>query len=312
MRNQSSVCPRNSCAGGYGNCLDVKITNLCNGNCAFCIERGGYSPENQKGPVELALATVSQAEYQNVLILGGEPLMYPHLIEYLRLIRPYKKHIYLTTNGTLLDQRYVDLEKLGKYLDGINISIHHYLEEKNDMVLRGGMQDALAGKINLHLDFAALKKAIRILKMQNCSVRINCNLVKGYIDSYRAVGKMVAQAEFLHADELRFAELQNSPDEFVDAYTIFEGLPADPYTNGCEVDLKDFARGSSVVLTSIITSPMKIRLKLTCGRVNPLRAAVNDIPQRTGMTRVLYPNAQITSGWIGNTDGCHNVSGGCH
>lgn len=53
MRNQSSVCPRNSCAGGYGNCLDVKITNLCNGNCSFCIERGGYSPENQKGPVEL-------------------------------------------------------------------------------------------------------------------------------------------------------------------------------------------------------------------------------------------------------------------
>ena len=146
-------------------------------------------------------------------------------------MRPLK--LTVSAFGPYAGKVVMDLEKLGKYLDGINISIHHYLEEKNDMVLRGGMQDAPAGKINLHLDFAALKKAIRILKMQNCSVRINCNLVKGYIDSYRAVGKMVAQAEFLHADELRFAELQ-------------------------------------------------------------------------------YPNAQITSGWIGNTDGCHNVSGGCH
>lgn len=74
MRNQSSVCPRNSCAGGYGNCLDVKITNLCNGNCAFCIERGGYSPENQKGPVELALATVNDTPQRT----GMTRVLYPN------------------------------------------------------------------------------------------------------------------------------------------------------------------------------------------------------------------------------------------
>lgn len=88
MSNATGVCPRNSCAGGYGNCLDVKITNICNSSCAFCIERGGYSPENQKGPVELALDTVSQADFPTVLILGGEPLMYPRLLQYLELIRP--------------------------------------------------------------------------------------------------------------------------------------------------------------------------------------------------------------------------------
>lgn len=313
MSNATGVCPRNSCAGGYGNCLDVKITNICNSSCAFCIERGGYSPENQKGPVELALDTVSQADFPTVLILGGEPLMYPRLLQYLELIRPYKQKIYLTTNGTLLDNKYVNLEKLGKYLDGINISIHHYLEEKNDMVLRGGTLNAPAGKPNIHLDFTALKQAIKVLKAQNCTVRINCNLVKGYIDSRRAVGKMVAQAEFLHADELRFAELQNSPDEFVDAYAIFEGLPADPYRDGCEVDLKNFARGSSVVFTSIITSPMKIRLKLTCGRVNPLRATISDTPRRTGMTRVLYPNGRITNGWANSSGDCHCTDNeGCH
>lgn len=306
MSNATGVCPRNSCAGGYGNCLDVKITNICNSSCAFCIERGGYSPENQKGPVELALNTVSQADFPTVLILGGEPLMYPRLLQYLELIRPYKQKIYLTTNGTLLDNKYVNLEKLGKYLDGINISIHHYLEEKNDMVLRGGTMNAPAGKPNIHLDFTALKQAIKVLKAQNCTVRINCNLVKGFIDSYRSAGKMMALADWLHADELRFSELQNSPEVFADAYTIFEGLPEDPYSEGCEVDV--FARQKQ-------RNPyaMKVRLKLTCGRVNPLRKPVLSTPERTGKTRVLYPNGRITSGWVNSFGDCHSVdANGCH
>ena len=306
MSNATGVCPRNSCAGGYGNCLDVKITNICNSSCAFCIERGGYSPENQKGPVELALNTVSQADFPTVLILGGEPLMYPRLLQYLELIRPYKQKIYLTTNGTLLDNKYVNLEKLGKYLDGINISIHHYLEEKNDMVLRGGTMNAPAGKPNIHLDFTALKQAIKVLKAQNCTVRINCNLVKGFIDSYRSAGKMMALADWLHADELRFSELQNSPEVFADAYTIFEGLPEDPYSEGCEVDV--FARQKQ-------RNPyaMKVRLKLTCGRVNPLRKPVLSTPERTGKTRVLYPNGRITSSWVNSFGDCHSVdANGCH
>lgn len=33
--------PANSCAGGYGNCLDVKITNACNDNCAWSTTKRG-------------------------------------------------------------------------------------------------------------------------------------------------------------------------------------------------------------------------------------------------------------------------------
>lgn len=177
MSTSSSVCPRNSCAGGYGNCLDVKITNVCNCRCAFCIERGGFSPKEQKSPVELATATISKQDFKNVLILGGEPLMYPHLLQYLELIRPFKGHIYLTTNGTMLNSQHMsrsDMEKLGKCLDGINISIHHYTEKKNDLVLKGGIEsNAPAG----HLSFSALKEAIAILQANGCNVRINSNLV---------------------------------------------------------------------------------------------------------------------------------------
>ena len=114
--------PANSCAGGYGNCLDVKITNACNANCTFCIEKGGYCPKER--PVkELALETIN-SDAETVLILGGEPTLYPHLAEYLAMIRPWKKHIYMTTNGSMLKDGLP--EAIAPYLDGINISIHHY------------------------------------------------------------------------------------------------------------------------------------------------------------------------------------------
>ena len=306
MSTSSSVCPRNSCAGGYGNCLDVKITNVCNCRCAFCIERGGFSPKEQKSPVELATATISKQDFKNVLILGGEPLMYPHLLQYLELIRPFKEHIYLTTNGTMLNSQHMsrsDMEKLGKCLDGINISIHHYTEKKNDLVLKGGIEsNAPAG----HLSFSALKEAIAILQANGCNVRINSNLVKGFIQSKYGIAKMVELTEELGAKELRFTELQNSPNEFVDAYTIFDGLPTDPYTQGCEVNLKEVAEKMSGTIHKIASSPVNIRLKLTCGRVNPLRKPVNEQPKRSGETHVLYPNGLITKGWVDDSDNCHS------
>ena len=88
----------NPCNGFYGKCLDVKITNACMGRCAFCIERGGFSP-SPCDVEKLIEQTVRLMEYQNVLILGGEPLMYPDLFRYIDGILPYKKNIYLTTNG---------------------------------------------------------------------------------------------------------------------------------------------------------------------------------------------------------------------
>lgn len=310
---ESSVCPRNSCAGGYGNCLDVKITNYCNGSCAFCIERGGYAPKKQKSAVELALTTVSKADFPNVLILGGEPLMYQHLIEYLKLIRPYKEKIYLTTNGTLLRSPYTNLEDLGKYLNSINISIHHYQEEKNNMVLRGGTLEAPVGRPDISLEFAVLKDSIKVLKDNGCSVRINCNLVKGFVESEHDIVEMVRRAEDLGANNLRFAELQNSPDEFVDAYTIFQGLPEDPYHQGCEVDLKALANKMPGSLHNLMHASVGICLKLTCGRVNPLRKPVHDTPHRNGETHVLYPNGYVSHGWVNQSSSTrNNTGGGCH
>lgn len=273
--------PANSCAGGYGNCLDVKITNACNANCAFCIEKGGYCPKER--PVkELALETI-HSDAETVLILGGEPTLYTHLAEYLAMIRSWKKHIYMTTNGSMLKDGLP--EAIAPYLDGINISIHHYTEKRNDKVYN---------KKGFHVSFDEMRRAIQIFHKAGVSVRINANLVKGLLEDEAGVTAMVEMARnFLGADEVRFSELQNCEGLWVDARNIFPGLPEDPFCAGCEQELPQF-------------DGIRVRVKMTCGRVNKLRPPVETTPVRTGKTEVLYPNAIRTDGWMSTAPyDCH-------
>jgi len=289
-----TVCSRNSCAGGYGNCLDVKITNACNARCAFCIERDGFCPESLDVK-KLIESTVSARDFDNVLILGGEPLLYQDLLEYLAGIRAYKKNIYLTTNGSLLN---VELARsLSYYLDGINISIHHYSEFLNDKVFQ-----------TVHVDLDVLRKCIETFHCKEnldatskpyVPVRFNTNLVKGFLDSQKDVQAMIWWAAYMGVDEIRFSELQNCEELWVDSQELFSNLPNDPYSQGCE----------QLVETNY---DIKVVVKMTCGRVNRLKPSVNETPKRTGQTNVLYPNAKVYSGWINSnfSSGCHTF--GCH
>lgn len=287
------ICnPANSCAGGYGNCLDVKITNACNANCAFCIEKGGWCPD-AKPVKELAKETIN-SDAETVLILGGEPTLYPHLEEYLKLIRPWKKHIYMTTNGSMLKDGLT--ERIAPYLDGINISIHHFSEMQNDEVYN---------KKDFHASFDAIRRAIKALRGAGVSVRINTNLVKGLLETKDDVETMISFArDYLKADEIRFSELQNCEELWVDSRKIFPMLPDDPFCAGCEQTLAQY-------------EGIRVRVKMTCGRVNRLRPAVKEKPIRRGKTEVLYPNATRSPGWLSSkgTTGCHDchqIADGCH
>lgn len=280
------VCKKNSCAGGYGNCLDVKITNTCNGSCEFCIEHGGYAPK-ATDVKKLAFQTI-QSDADNILILGGEPTLYPDLKEYLALIRPWKKKIYMTTNGSQFKPPFSLVYDIAPYLDGINLSIHHYSERVNDAVYK-----------TCHVCFDELRQAIEIFHEAGVSVRINTTLTRGKLDNKSDIDCMVAFArDYLHADEIRFSELQNCETLWVDAAKLFSDLPDNPFEQGCEQVIKEY--------TGIL-----VRVKMTCGRVNRLKAPVMEAPIRTGgRTEVLYANGEKTKGWAQSTNDCH--TDGCH
>ncbi len=87
--------------------LGILLTSYCNLNCRDCAdlipcrENYHYDIENVKSDLEKVLATIDELE--EMLIIGGEILMYPHLKEVIRFCGKQSKikNCIITTNGTI-------------------------------------------------------------------------------------------------------------------------------------------------------------------------------------------------------------------
>jgi sulfatase maturation enzyme AslB (radical SAM superfamily) len=265
--------PNNSCVDCKNNGVNIKLTNKCNCNCAFCIEKGGLVTEEKS--VQTLIDATNLLDYNNVLVLGGEPLIYPHLEEYLSGIK--NKKIYLTTNGTLLTDDMAEM--LSKYLAAINISIHHFTEQKNAEIYQYEKYS-----------FDNIRSAIKIFNKNGIPVRINANLVKGVLDSSNDVTKMIYFAQFMGANSIRFSEIQNCEDLWVDSSKLFNDLPENPYVDGCEK-------------TVYIDGEFKATVKMTCGFVNSLKEKPNDPTRKQTERKVIYPDGEILNGWYNIRNG---------
>lgn len=271
--------PNNSCVDCKNNGINIKITNACNCDCDFCIEKGGLEPDEKS--VQTLIDATNLLDFESVLILGGEPLIYPHLEQYLKGIK--NKRIYLTTNGTLLTDAMAEM--LSKYLTAINISIHHYTEVEN----------AKAYKYP-NYTFDNIRSAIRVFNKHNIPVRINANLVKGILDNSEEVRAMIYFAQFMGANSIRFAEMQHCEELWVDSSKLFDGLPQDPYVEGCEKVVYE-------------RPGFKATVKMTCGFVNSLKERPNDPTRKETERRVIYPDGKVLDGWYNIRDGVATYHG---
>jgi prepilin-type processing-associated H-X9-DG protein len=281
----SKQCP---CSGKYGKSLDIKFSDQCNGKCAFCIEKG-----DRKTKKELKSATLAKKanldKYDSVLLLGGEPLMNPNLLLFLEAYRKISDTpLYITTNGFYLTPELA--QKLCRYITGINISLHHYNSIKQHEIM-GFDQDS-----------DRLRLSILVFAIHNIPVRINCNLIQGYIENWNEVRQMLIYAISLGAKQIRFAELQGQPELWVDSRFIWM-LPEDPFVDGCEHEV--FHDGFDKI---------QIFVRMTCGLINDKRPCVNSPEDRHPNTDVLYLDGHV--GHWGSPIGCHEKIeksyGGCH
>lgn len=288
-RKQSeTMCHQsNICAGSAGRCIDVAIVGHCQCNCYFCFAENSPKPVFAHVPTMLKVVN-GLADYDSVLILGGEPLLHPKIGRFIRGIK--NKKIYLTTNGVLLNAGMA--EKL-KGLTAINISIHHFYQLANSIIFRR------------HIDFYVIARAIRVLKKMGIKVRFNCLFLEDGIDTPKKVKAYIAFAKEMGADEIKFAEVQKCPELFVDAHNFFPSLVDDPFRYGCRATYK--------------RQGLKVTVQQTCGLVNPVKEQICNPVGRNGKTMVVQPNCKVANGWEADSQrasapechvsGCHRHSG---
>ncbi|MFA7255098.1 MAG: radical SAM protein [Candidatus Omnitrophota bacterium] len=158
--------------------LSIVMTDLCNGNCAFCINKTGSQHSGEavarNFPQKLSKA-MSAYHVKDVVLLGGEPLLARHLGEVLGELDKVKDQldeVTVTTNGTPLRDKNI-LELVGNSsITSVNISYHHYDKKRNDAIMETST-----------LTIGEIEEINRFLMSRGKTLRVNLIAFKSGIDN---------------------------------------------------------------------------------------------------------------------------------
>lgn len=129
--------------------LRVSLTAKCNLRCVYCMPENGCVVTKETLMFDefwRLIKLICKTGIKKIRLTGGEPLLYPNLLELIRKIKTVKQieEIALTTNGILLENKVEMLKKAG--LDSINLSLDCLDKDLFFKITRGGnINSVLAG-----------------------------------------------------------------------------------------------------------------------------------------------------------------------
>ena len=195
--------------------LSFEPTTNCNLRCPMCdrTQKDDYARHRDEKlshkTTKAFLHEVGSLKIRYFLFIGGgEPLMEPHIVEYMQILKSYGVYVHLWTNGTLIDEKNAPL--LAQYCDMITVSLDSPDPAIND--IQRGVPEATEKAV----------EGIRLLRKSsdNLFLRIHSVISALNIDSLRSFadfayengvteigGALIAPYDFI-PDEMRFSKEQ--------------------------------------------------------------------------------------------------------
>ncbi len=271
----------NTC-DGYYNAMDVHFTFACDNDCAFCIDKM-YVKKCCKTNVEKMIAAVKKEKPDIMLVLGGEPFIYPDkLFSFVKAIRPFVKELYITTT---LPKVFIEDTKLTDsiitLIDGLNISIQSLNAEENNQILRAKYT---------HNRIDLMKE---IVKKYPKKVRINLNLVKGGIDTKEKLNNILDYLDLIGTQKVKVNELQHTSENYISYERMMNIEWPSPYAHGCQTFLK---HGGIEVLVKRACFVTEDTNKATFRDIFKILIQILFSYKRKKY-RVLWEDGKITSNW---------------
>jgi GTP 3',8-cyclase len=174
--------------------LRLSVTDRCDLKCRYCMPEEGVEWLGKDKLLTLeekikVVETLVELGIDRLKITGGEPLLYPQLIELVdRLSRLTLKDLSLTTNGTRLETLAKPLQKAG--LKRVTVSLDSMNEVKFKAITRGG----------------SLKKVWKGLMAAEAAgltpLKINCVVLKENLEDVVELAHLTLD----HPWEIRFIE----------------------------------------------------------------------------------------------------------
>ena len=184
----------------YGRNIDyarISLTDKCNLRCAYCMPEDKVYENNlindtlSFNDYKFIINGLAQVGIKKIRFTGGEPLLYPHLIELIKYTRDECNidDISITTNGIGLNEIAYDLKRSG--LKSVNISLDSLKSYKYKGITRGGNLTDVLKSINRCLELGI-------------KVKINCVVIKRFNDD--EIYDFIEMANYYPID-VRFIEL---------------------------------------------------------------------------------------------------------
>ncbi len=134
--------------------LYFRITPLCNLRCVMCGQRGDKGVLKGKHAVEEAKTIVSLDRYKKLVdevkrrhpafyIWGGEPFMYPNLMEFVQYAVQQKCVVGINTNGTFLEKHAEQIVRDGWHV--LFVSLDGFQDVNDEIRGKGSYQRVVDG-----------------------------------------------------------------------------------------------------------------------------------------------------------------------
>ena len=266
---------KNSICGNSYNLLNIKLLNGCNGKCEFCIAAG--TPVKKSTDAQKFIDTAnSMTKFSNVDVLGGEPTLYPDLVEVLKGIRPYKKRISIISNGSNLKI----IKECIPYLDTVTLSIHSFDYSKNSTGIVINEQELK--DLNKNKEKTEIIAAVVVT---NKTVS-NLKEIKFYAKKAKKLGfSAIKLMELVTSNEnMDFIDLQ-------DLLVNFGIHQKNATLKGCFFELPELSKYLKI----------KTYIKLCCPFNNIFKAksfGIPDIEYQHDYMNVIQPDCSVTDSWV--------------
>lgn len=172
--------------------LSVIATNACQRNCPYCIN--SLTDRSLSLPFEKATKNILKATkkfgIKEAVILGGEPTLYPKLIDLIKFLKDDCKlrRVGFTTNGIrLVDDKYL-ISLIESGVDFINVSYH-----QDDEFIS-------------YKQLKQIRKVFNKYRKANQKMRINTNVWKGNHDKFDDLMKWLDHISAC-CDEIRLSNI---------------------------------------------------------------------------------------------------------
>jgi MoaA/NifB/PqqE/SkfB family radical SAM enzyme len=117
-----------------GNAVCWNITNICNRNCQYCFRELNENAQSLETNLGI-LNNLKEIGIKKITFSGGEPFIYPYIINLMAKAKEYGMTVNVVTNGSLLKED--NVEYYLQYVDKVSFSCDSPRRYINDQIGRG-------------------------------------------------------------------------------------------------------------------------------------------------------------------------------